>query len=154
MTTRRLRTTAVLLGAAVLLGCAVSDYDPSKERPIAPPNVYLYLSNQSTERSRVVLAVYVDGDLEVRRSMKSVFIHAYPHVHGFPDEIPLLLAPGSHTIRVVAEGTTAGAEAEIVVGAAPVHVDAAFDYSSRSSECGPAGASVTIHVSAERPGFC
>jgi len=125
--------------------------------PTVPANVLLYLSNQTSEGGydHVVLTVYVDGVLTVRRSMKSVFVHALPRAHDFPDEIPLRLSPGSHTIRVTAEGTTASAETQVVVSDAPVHVNAAFFYGTDClREGGPPKASVTIHVSAERPGFC
>lgn len=159
MATRLLIVVFVLLGAAALPGCASSHSYLSKDvapTATAPANVHLYLSNQTSERGwdRVVLAVYVDGVLTVRRSMTSVFADPYA-AHDIPDEIPLRLAPGSHTIRVVAEGTTASAESQIMVGNAPAHVDAAFHYGSDCRREGsPAGASVGIQVSAERPGFC
>jgi hypothetical protein len=159
MATRLLVAAAMLLGAAVLWGCARSPAYLSGEvvpTATAPANVHLHLSNQTSERGwdRVVLAVYVDGALTVRRSMKSVF--ANPNLaHGFPDEIPMRLAPGAHTIRVVAEGTTASAETQVVVGNAPLHVDAAFHYGTDClREGGPRKASVTLRVSTERPGYC
>ena len=164
MATKRLTLAAVLLGAATLAACATSplsrftsyiarDAVPSTRESA---NTVLYLSNQTSDHGwgHVVLAVYVDDVLTVRRSMKSVFLE--PNVaHGFPDEIPLHLAPGPHTIRVVAEGAAASAEAQVTVGDEPVHVDAAFFYGSDSLRRGSAPeTSVTIIVTDERPGFC
>ena len=90
-------------------------------------NVILSLSNQSSARRAVVLAVYVDDRLVVRKEMASVDRPAA--THGFPEEFPLRLAPGPHAIKVVAEGQVASASTEIVVGAGTLYVDAAYDWS-------------------------
>lgn len=158
MTTRFLVSAALLLGTVALVGCSASisrsyAYEEVTVTASGPTNVHLYLSNQhSAPKSVVVLSAYVDGALTVRRSMPSVW--ADPNMpHGVPEEFPLHLPPGSHTIRVVAEGTGASAETQIAVGEAPVYVSAGYYAESCGDEASASGPCVTIHVLPERPGW-
>ncbi len=149
----RMIAAVVFVSAMAFVGCRARYISPEIAPAVGTPaNVQLYLSNQSTERRNVTLAVYVDGALRLRRSLRSVF--AEPNVaHGFPDEVSIHLAPGPHTIRVVAEGTTASDEVQVTTDGSPLYVDAAFFNSSRDKSV-PAGADIEIVVSTERPGFC
>jgi hypothetical protein len=155
MATRRTALALVLVLLAPCLGCA-SSYLSREVSPTAaaPANAWLHLSNQSTEQRIVTMSVYVDGALRLRRSMRSVFADSRA-AHGFPDEIPMRLSPGSHTIRVVAEGKGADAETEVVVGGVRAHVDAAYHFFAEGCGERPARTgTVEIRVTVERPGYC
>ena len=138
-----------LLGVA---GCASGGRTASfAPAPEGQANVIVYLSNQSVPRPSVALAVYVDGRLALRKELASVFQNAGPH--GFPEEFPLRLAPGPHTIKVVAEGQVATASTEIVVGADTLHVDAAYYWSPGGKFGTRVPEKITLQVGTERPGF-
>ena len=139
-----------LMGA---VGCSSGGQAPSFT-PAAdqPANVRLYLSNQSAARRSVTLAVYVDGRLAVSKEMASVFKPAA--AHDFPEEFPLRLAPGPHTIKVVAEGQVATASTEIVVGAGTLYVGADYFWSPGSRNEARIPEKIVLTVQAKPFGFC
>jgi len=110
------------------------------------------LSNQSVARRSVVLAVYVDGQLALRKEMASVFKPNAPH--DFPEQFPLRLSPGPHTIQVVAEGQVATASTEIVVGSGTLYVSAAYHWSPGSRHEPREPEKITLSVQAQPFGYC
>ncbi len=154
-----MRTTGGVARAALLslalgaVGCASArgPVEPSAA-PATEGNVHLFLSNQSDRRKTVVLSVYVDGRLAVRRGMPSVTIGR--RAHGFPEEVLLRLEPGPHTVRVVAEGRGASRSVDVVVGPGPLYVCASYDDGVGGPHEGPVAEPVTVEVADHPFGFC
>lgn len=142
----------LLLVLAGIAGCASGGRTPSFTPATADEaNVVVYLSNQSSARRSVVLAVYVDGRLALREDLPSVDRPNAPH--GYPEKFSLRLTPGPHTIKVVAEGQVAQRSTEVVVGASTLYVDAAYHWSPGSRREKQTPETVSLKVGTERPGF-